>query len=210
MESAKNKNKNKISLTLNKILFRLNIFVFLLYFSFSPMSLMVDEAAASELKAGMLIQKFSLQSTIFTDLKDNEEKNTLKYTRYLTKEHIKERRKQEAGLSAKLPENKNWKTESTTFRTITAYNSEVAQCDDSPCITANGFNVCEHGIEDTVAANFLKFGTKIRIPELFGDRIFIVRDRMNARYSDRIDIWMKSKQDAKHFGKRTALVEVIE
>jgi hypothetical protein len=52
----------------------------------------------------------------------------------------------------------------TSSRMITAYNSEAAQTDDSPCITANGFNVCQHGQEDTVAANFLKFGTRIKIP----------------------------------------------
>ena len=85
----------------------------------------------------------------------------------------------------------------TSTNTITAYNSEKEQCDDSPCITANGFNVCEHGIEDTIATNALKFGTKVRIPELFGDRIFIVRDRMNKRYDDSIDVWMKRKIDAK-------------
>ncbi len=93
---------------------------------------------------------------------------------------------------------------------MTAYNSEVGQTDDTPCITANGFNVCEHGIEDTVAANFLKFGTKVRIPELFGDRVFTVRDRMNKRYTDRVDVWMINKKDALQFGIRTARIEVLE
>ncbi|MFA5000058.1 MAG: hypothetical protein WC545_01730 [Patescibacteria group bacterium] len=97
----------------------------------------------------------------------------------------------------------------TSVHAMTAYNSEAAQTDASPCITANGFNVCEHGIEDTIAANFLKFGTKVRIPDLFGDRIFIVRDRMNQRYPDRVDIWMKDKSDALQFGVRTARIEVI-
>ena len=94
--------------------------------------------------------------------------------------------------------------------TLTAYNSDPYQCDNSPCITANGFNVCEHGIEDTIAANFLKFGTKVRIPELYGDKIFIVRDRMNSRYQNRIDIWMLEKQDAKEFGAKIAKIEVLE
>ena len=94
-------------------------------------------------------------------------------------------------------------------RTITSYNSEVGQTDDSPCITANGFNVCERGIEDTIAANFLKFGTKVRIPALFGDRIFVVRDRMNERYPDRVDIWMVNKADAKVFGVRRAEIQVL-
>lgn len=93
---------------------------------------------------------------------------------------------------------------------MTAYNSEPGQTDDSPCITANGFNVCEHGIEDTIAANFLKFGTKVRIPELFGDRIFIVRDRMNKRYSSRVDIWMLDHSDAIQFGVRVARIEIVE
>ncbi|NCN99868.1 hypothetical protein GW920_01990 [Candidatus Falkowbacteria bacterium] len=93
---------------------------------------------------------------------------------------------------------------------ITAYNSEVGQTDDSPCITANGFNVCKHGEEDTIAANFLKFGTKVQIPELFGDRIFIVRDRMNRKYPNRIDVWMLERQDALKFGFKVATIKVVE
>ncbi len=108
-----------------------------------------------------------------------------------------------------LPKNQI-KIKSSQIRLITAYSSDVWQCDDSPCITANGFNVCEHGIEDTVATNFLPFGTKVRIPELFGDRIFIVRDRMNSRYNDRVDVWMINKADAQHFGAQIATVEVLE
>lgn len=111
-----------------------------------------------------------------------------------------------------LPENKDieFTVKYTKHTTITAYNSEVAQTNDQPCITANGFNVCNHGIEDTVAANFLRFGTKIRIPELFGDRIFIVRDRMNKRYYDRVDVWMLEKPEAIQFGKRLAKIEILE
>ncbi len=98
----------------------------------------------------------------------------------------------------------------TSIHLLTAYNSDVGQTDDSPCITATGFNVCEHVIEDTVAANFLPFGAKIRIPSLFGDKIFTVRDRMNVRYSDRVDIWMKNRADALKFGVRLAKIEIIE
>ncbi len=98
----------------------------------------------------------------------------------------------------------------TSVHSMTAYNSEPGQTDNSPCITANGFNVCEHGIEDTIAANFLKFGTKVMIPELFGDRVFIVRDRMNKRYPDRVDIWMKDHSAAIKFGVKRATIQVIE
>jgi len=99
---------------------------------------------------------------------------------------------------------------SSSIYTMTAYNSEEGQTDSTPCITANGFNVCQHGIEDTVAANFLPFGTKIRIPELFGDRIFIVRDRMNARYTHRVDMWMLEKSDALQFGVKRTKIEVLK
>lgn len=98
----------------------------------------------------------------------------------------------------------------TSTHVMTAYNSEPGQTDNSPCITANGFNVCEHGKEDTIAANFLKFGTKVQIPELFGDRIFIVRDRMNKKHPNRVDIWMIDKQAALKFGVKTAKIVVLE
>lgn len=98
----------------------------------------------------------------------------------------------------------------TGVHTMTAYNSDPRQTDNTPCITANGFDVCKHGIEDTVAANFLKFGTKVMIPELFGDRVFIVRDRMNKRYPNRVDVWLKDYDDAIKFGVRVATIHVIE
>lgn len=98
----------------------------------------------------------------------------------------------------------------TSTHTMTAYNSEPGQTDDSPCITANGFNVCTHGEEDTIAANFLKFGTKVMIPELFGDRVFTVRDRMNQKHPNRVDVWMKTRPDAMKFGVRVAKIQVIE
>lgn len=109
-----------------------------------------------------------------------------------------------------LPENSDKPIKRANYYIATAYNSEAAQTDASPCITANGFNLCEHGIEDTVAANFLPFGAKVRMPELFGDRIFIVRDRMNKRYQNRLDIWMVSKPQALKFGVRSVKIEILE
>lgn len=109
-----------------------------------------------------------------------------------------------------FPENDNTvKIKNIGFKTLTAYTSDTNQCDASPCITANNFNVCKHGIEDTVAANFLPFGTKIKIPDIFGDRIFIVRDRMNARFQNTIDIWMKDRSQAIKFGVKVAKIEVV-
>ncbi|MDP2737076.1 MAG: hypothetical protein Q8O59_04870 [bacterium] len=113
-------------------------------------------------------------------------------------------------FNGKLPESEGAEIEFSRHITITAYNSEVGQTDDSPCITANGFNVCNYGIEDTIAANFLPFGSKVKIPALFGDRIFVVRDRMNKRFSNRVDVWMIERPDAVNFGVKIAKIEVLK
>jgi 3D (Asp-Asp-Asp) domain-containing protein len=110
-----------------------------------------------------------------------------------------------------LPKNKGLEAKYSIKAVITAYNSDIGQTDDSPCITANGFNLCQHGLEDTVAINGMKMGTKVRFPELFGNKVFVVRDRMNARYkSGRVDVWMLSRADAKQFGVKVAKMEVLE
>ena len=121
----------------------------------------------------------------------------------------------ESNLSIKsersaLPENKGLTVKSVSYRHVTAYNSEIGQTDDSPCITANSFNLCKYGVEDTVAANFLPFGAKVKMPDIFGDRVFIVRDRMNSRYPNRLDVWMKNRQSAMKFGIKIVKVEIIE
>ena len=88
---------------------------------------------------------------------------------------------------------------------ITAYSSEPEQTDDTPFITASGAHVRD-GI---VAANFLPIGTKVRIPELYGDKEFVVEDRMNARYTHRMDIWMSETPEARKFGLKHATIEVF-
>jgi 3D (Asp-Asp-Asp) domain-containing protein len=92
--------------------------------------------------------------------------------------------------------------------TVTAYSSTVDQCDSDPCTTANGYNLCANNIENVVAANFLPFGTAIKMPEYFGDRVFTVQDRMNARYDYRVDVWMKTREAARAFGVRYLKVEI--
>lgn len=90
---------------------------------------------------------------------------------------------------------------------ITAYSSTVDQTDDTPFITANGTYVRD-GI---VANNMLPFGTKIKIPELYGDKEFVVADRMNALKSDyHIDIWFPSYLEAKNFGVKKTYIEVSQ
>ena len=109
-----------------------------------------------------------------------------------------------------FPELEENEVKNTLRFTITAYNSEVGQCDATPCITANGFDLCKHGVEDSIATNDLPFGTKVKIPDYFGDRVFVVRDRMNKRYSDRIDVWMLEKKEARTFGVKHATIQVLE
>lgn len=90
---------------------------------------------------------------------------------------------------------------------ITAYSSTTWQTDDSPFITASGKLVAE-GI---VANNMLPFGTEIRIPELYGDKVFVVEDRMHWKKGYyHIDIWFPDYCLAKDFGAKTTYIEILE
>lgn len=90
---------------------------------------------------------------------------------------------------------------------ITAYSSTPEETDDTPFITAANTTV-KDGV---VANNLLPFGTKIRIPELYGDKIFTVEDRMNRKKGYyHFDIWFPSKQEAKEFGAKLTHIEVLE
>ena len=88
---------------------------------------------------------------------------------------------------------------------VTAYSSTVDQCDDDPFTTANGDHVYDGGI----ATNFLPFGTKVKIPEYFGDKVFTVNDRMNKRYDYRADVWMETREEAIQFGIQYVTIEVF-
>ena len=90
---------------------------------------------------------------------------------------------------------------------ITAYSSTVWQTDDDPFITASGDKVRD-GI---VANNLLSFGTKVRMPELYGDKVFTVQDRMHRRKGYyHLDIWFSSYTEATNFGAKETYVEVLE
>lgn len=104
------------------------------------------------------------------------------------------------------------KIKKSYYTNITSYNSEAAQTDDSPCITASNMDVCERDTEDIVATNDLPLHTKILIPEYFGDRIFYVEDRMNERYTGtgRVDIWMKNKENSKKWGIKNTKIVVLK
>lgn len=91
--------------------------------------------------------------------------------------------------------------------TATAYSSTPDQTDSSPFTTSNGKQV----YDGLIAANWLPYGTKIRVPDMYGDKIFTVNDRMNRRYdTGRLDVWMKSRGEAKQFGIRKIRIQIVE
>lgn len=89
----------------------------------------------------------------------------------------------------------------------TAYTSHPFETDNTPLITASG-SMVRDGI---VASNFLPMGTKFTIPAHYGEKIFVVEDRMNARYngSHTIDIWFASRTDAFQFGRKSLVLELL-
>ena len=90
---------------------------------------------------------------------------------------------------------------------VTAYSSTPWQTKESdPFTTASGTSVRD-GI---VANNKLPFGTKVRFPEIYGDKIFVVEDRMHWRKWDyHFDIWFADTSEAINFGAKRTYVEIL-
>ena len=94
-----------------------------------------------------------------------------------------------------------------TKAVITAYTSTPGQTDDTPFIAASGKRVHD----GMIAANGLPFGTRIKIPSVYGEKIFVVEDRMNSRYGyGRFDVWLDmSRAEAMKFGVKRVEVEIF-
>jgi|GEM_PF-3568772 len=90
---------------------------------------------------------------------------------------------------------------------VTAYTSDPYETDSTPTITALGTKTRD----GVAAANFLPFGTKFRIPEFYGDKVFTIEDRLNARFNNQriVDIWMSGKKEAVNFGKKVLILELF-
>ena len=89
---------------------------------------------------------------------------------------------------------------------VTAYSSSILETQGDPFITASGSQVRD-GI---VANNLLSFGTEIRLPEIFEDKIFVVEDRMHWRKGYyHVDIWFPSRQAALAFGSKLTEMEIL-
>jgi len=119
-----------------------------------------------------------------------------------------------AGIGDDIVKAINSKTKEVEHKKIevvaTAYSSTPDQTDSTPFITAANTHVRD-GI---VAANFLKMYTQIKIPSLYGEKIFTVEDRMNRRYNEvippRIDVWMEGRRQAIKFGVKKLEIIVLK
>lgn len=85
------------------------------------------------------------------------------------------------------------------------YSSEKRQTDHDPFSTAGGTKP-KWG---TVAANHLPLWTRLKI-DGYGDKIFVVEDRMNRRYKKMLDIWFSSLKEARAFGLRKVNYTVVK
>ena len=100
---------------------------------------------------------------------------------------------------------------SEAIRIVTAYNAgDPAQNYGDPCIAASGENLCKalSAGKKRCAANFVPLGTRLYV-ENYG--IFVVSDRTNRRYRNRVDIAMKLDEihKAKQFGKQKLNVKIL-
>ena len=130
--------------------------------------------------------------------------------RWVLKKKIKEAKiemkNQNNTLKPIISHKNSYKVLANTYVIATAYSSTPDQTDASPFIAASGRRV----YDGMVAANFLRFGTKIRMPQVFGDKIFTVDDRMHPRFARRIDIWFPSKNQALQFGAKRLKIEIVK
>lgn len=124
-----------------------------------------------------------------------------------------------ASASAVAAESPLESTHRVVTATLSAYTARVQETDSSPCIAASGYDICENEDEkNVVAANFVPLGTKLMIPKIFGDKVFTVEDRMNARFNDTrtVDVLFTGEKPheavnaALKFGRQKSAVVILE
>ena len=95
-----------------------------------------------------------------------------------------------------------YKVKSETIRVVTAYNvGDPRQTDDTPCISANGENICKALADGEMrcAANFVPLGSRLYVEKI---GVCLVTDRMNKRYRNRVDIAMQKDEYRKAMSVR--------
>lgn len=93
----------------------------------------------------------------------------------------------------------------------TAYNPVPTQTDSTPRTTSIGTKVKENYTiavsQDLLKKKIVKYGDTIYVYEL--GKIYSVEDCLNKRYSNRLDIFMESKKEARKFGLRIVHFSVL-
>ena len=105
-----------------------------------------------------------------------------------------------------------FKVKSETIPVVTAYNvGDPRQTDDTPCISANGENICRALAQGEMrcAANFVPLGSHLYVDKI---GVCLVTDRMNRRYRNRVDIAMQKDEyrKARRFGKQKLHVKILD
>jgi 3D (Asp-Asp-Asp) domain-containing protein len=93
---------------------------------------------------------------------------------------------------------------------VSGYTSRIAETDSTPFVTASNTTTRKGviALSRDLLANYtkgapFKFGDVIHLSGI-GD--FIVEDAMAGRWERRADIWFESLDDARHFGRRRAVL----
>jgi len=108
-------------------------------------------------------------------------------------------------IISSLPENESLPYYET-YITATAYTSRESETDGSPYLAAWG----DHVFWGMIASNAFSKGTKIQIPDYFGNKMFSILDRMNERYYYRIDVWMDDLNNATSWGAKYIKIRVYK
>ncbi len=109
-------------------------------------------------------------------------------------------------LVSKLPAVSDKPVKKRLVVRASAYSSTKDQTDGDPFTAASGQKVHD----GMIAMNGMPFGTEIRIPDYYGDKVFTVGDRMHRRWGNKkIDIWMTTRAEAIQWGIRTVTIEIL-
>ena len=111
-----------------------------------------------------------------------------------------------------LHKSQKYTVKSETIRVVTAYNvGDPRQTDDTPCIAANGEDICSALAKGEVrcAANFVPIGSHLYVDKI---GVCLVTDRMNRRYRNRVDIAMEKDEyhKARRFGRQKLHVKILD
>lgn len=140
------------------------------------------------------------------EIKNLEQEQAITEATRVFREKRLENQKLKAELKEVLFQETAEKELETMTVTATGYSSTPDQTDLSPFITASG----EYVYEGTLAVNFLPFGTQIKFPDLYGEKVFVVEDRLARKNGHKVDIWFQSREEAQEFGIKTVKMIIVK